>query len=163
MSLNRCSFLALALSLSPFAAPATLPPPDLRVDTALVLVPTHVTAAAGAPVSNLSKENFRIFEDGVERPISYFTSEETPVSVGFLFDASASMRNKMRQSSEAAAAFFRTANTEDEFFLIEFNDRARLSMPFTTNAKEVYQRVSRAHPLGRTSLLDAGQLARGQM
>jgi Ca-activated chloride channel family protein len=143
--------------------PANLPPANLRVDASLVLVPAHVTDAMGAPVTNLAKENFRILEDGVEQPLTYFAREETPVSVGFLFDSSASMRNKMRQSSEAASAFFKTANKDDEFFLVEFNERAKLSVPFTSDANEVYQHVAHVRPLGRTSLLDAIHLALVQM
>jgi VWFA-related protein len=145
------------------ALPANLPPANLRIDASVVLVPAHVTNAFGAPITDLAKENFRILEDGVEQPITYFATEETPVSVGFLFDSSASMRNKMRQSSEAAAAFFKTANKGDEFFLVEFNERAKLSVPFTSDANEVYQRVVHVKPLGRTSLLDAIHLALEQM
>jgi len=143
--------------------PANPPPANLRIDASLVLVPAHVTDALGAPVTDLAKENFRILEDGVEQPITYFATEKTPVSVGFLFDSSASMRNKMHQSSEAAAAFFKTANKDDEFFLVEFNERAKLSVPFTSDVNEVYERVAHARPLGRTSLLDAIHLALEQM
>lgn len=143
--------------------PANPPPANLRIDASLVLVPAHVTDALGAPVTDLAKENFRILQDGVEQPITYFATEETPVSVGFLFDSSASMRNKMHQSSEAAAAFFKTANKDDEFFLVEFNERAKLSVPFTSDVNEVYERVAHARPLGRTSLLDAIHLALEQM
>ncbi len=142
---------------------ASLPPANLRSDASIVLVPAQVTNALGTPITDLSKENFRILEDGVEQPITYFASEETPVSVGFLFDSSASMRNKMHQSSEAAAAFFRTANKDDEFFLVEFNEQAKLSVPFTSDANEVYQHVAHVRPLGRTSLLDAIHLALVQM
>ena len=143
--------------------PTNQPPANLQVDASLVLVPAHVTDGFGAPITDLAKENFRILEDGVEQPITYFATEETPVSVGFLFDSSGSMRNKMRQSSEAAAAFFKTANKDDEFFLVEFNEHAKLSVPFTSNANEVYQRVAHVKPLGRTSLLDAIHLALEQM
>ncbi|HEY1760002.1 MAG TPA: VWA domain-containing protein [Bryobacteraceae bacterium] len=142
---------------------ANLPLADLHSDASLVLVPAHVTNPIGAPITDLVKENFHILEDGVEQPIKYFATEETPVSVGFLFDSSASMRNKMHQSSEAAAAFFRTAIKDDEFFLVEFGESAKLSMPFTTDANEVSQRVAHVRPLGRTSLLDAIHLALVQM
>jgi Ca-activated chloride channel family protein len=175
---------SLSPSASPFQGPSSSAPPvieprvrpELRVvsqgnlplanlhsDASMVLVPAHVTNSIGAPVTDLSQEDFRILEDGVEQPITYFATEETPVSVGFLFDSSASMRNKMRQSSEAAAAFFRTANKDDEFFLVEFSERAKLSVPFTTNVKEVFERVTHIRPLGRTSLLDAIHLALVQM
>ncbi len=151
------------LGISPELPQAARPPANLRADASMVLVPAQVVDASGAPVSTLRKEDFRVFEDGVEQPITDFAHEDAPVSVGFLFDSSASMRNKMRQSSEAASAFFKTANKDDEFFLVEFNEHARLSVPFTTDASEVYKRVSRVHPLGRTSLLDAVHLALVQM
>jgi Ca-activated chloride channel homolog len=142
---------------------AALAPANLRADASMVLVPAQVTDAAGAPVNTLHKQDFRIFEDGVEQTITDFAVEDAPVSVGFLFDSSASMRNKMHQSSQAAAAFFSTANRSDEFFLVEFNERAKLSVPFTSDADAVYKRVSHVRPIGRTSLLDAIHLALTQM
>jgi Ca-activated chloride channel family protein len=164
---RRILAAAAVLSLSPSAAPqspsSNFLPANIRVATSVVQVNAHVTGAQGAPVTNLAKKDFRIFEDGIEQPIAYFANEETPVSVGFLFDASASMRNKMHQSAEAAAAFFGTANQADEFFLVEFNEHAKLSVPFTTDAKDVFEHVAHAHPLGRTSLLDALHLALVQM
>src|SRR6266446_4363382 len=141
------------------------PPPrsDLQVDVPLVLIPAHVSTPLGAPVTNLARENFRLFEDGVEQTITHFASEDAPVSVGLLFDASGSMRDKMRKSFEAAAELFKSANVEDEFFLVEFNERPRLIVPFTRRSVEIYQRLLRAKPVGRTSLLDAIQLALLQM
>lgn len=140
-----------------------MPVPDLRVDVPLALIPVHVTNQLGATVPDLSKEDFRVFEDGVEQTITHFASEDAPVSIGLLFDASGSMRNKIRKSAEAAAAFFRTANAEDEFFLIEFNERPKLTVPFTRDSDAIYQRILRTRPLGRTSLLDAIHMALTQM
>src|SRR6266851_2016296 len=136
---------------------------DLRVDVPLVLIPVHVTTPLGASVTNLDKDNFRLFEDNVEQKITQFASEDAPLSIGLLFDASGSMRNKMKQSSEAAAAFFRTANPEDEFFLIEFNERPRLAIPFTRDSDEIYKRIVHTRPIGRTSLLDAIHMGLLQM
>jgi VWFA-related protein len=140
-----------------------LPPVDLRVDVPLVQIPVHVTTPLGASVTNLKPESFHIFEDGVEQKITHFSSEDAPISIGLLFDASGSMRNKIRKSSEAAAAFFKTANADDEFFLIEFNDRPKLTVPFTQDSEEVYRKIVRTRPIGRTSLLDAIHLALMQM
>src|SRR5581483_2367188 len=111
-----------------------IPAADLRVDVPLVQIPVHVTNALGASVTNLKADNFEILEDGVPQKITHFSSEDAPISIGMLFDASGSMRNKIRKSSEAAAAFFRTANADDEFFLIEFNDRPRIAVPFTRDS-----------------------------
>jgi Ca-activated chloride channel family protein len=149
--------------IAPRLRPETMPVADLRVDVPLALIPVHVTTELGASVMNLKQENFRIFEDGVEQKITNFSSEDAPVSIGLLFDASGSMRNKIRKSAEAAAAFFRTANVDDEFFLVEFNDRAKLAVPFTRDANLIYQRIVRTKPLGRTSLLDAIHMALTQM
>src|SRR5262249_43986173 len=141
----------------------TMPTADLRVDVPLVLIPVHVTTPLGASVTDLKSEQFRLFEDGIEQKITHFASEDAPISIGMLFDSSGSMRNKMRKSSEAAAAFFRTANAEDEFFLVEFNERPKLLIPFTRDSNEIYNRIVHTKPVGRTSLLDAIHLAMAQM
>ena len=141
----------------------SIPRADLSVDVPLVLIPVHVTTPLGASITNLSKSNFHLYENGVEQTITHFSSEDAPLSIGILFDASGSMRNKLRKSAEAAAAFFRTANSEDEFFLIEFNERPRLMMPFTQNAEAITRHIARAHAEGRTSLLDAIHMALEEM
>jgi VWFA-related protein len=125
--------------------PENYPRADLRVDVPLVLI----------PVPGLKKENFRLFEDDVEQKIIHFGNEDAPLSIGLLFDASGSMENKIRKSWEAAAEFFKTANSDDEFFLVQFSDRPKLLLPFTQDADEVYQRIARVRPFGRTALLDA--------
>jgi len=73
------------------------------------------------------------------------------------------MRNKMHRSSQAAASFFKTANPEDEFFLVKFNERPKLAVSFTPNADELYEHIVRTKPFGQTSLLDAIHLAACQM
>jgi Ca-activated chloride channel family protein len=151
--------------VKPKAAPAAadIPHADLRVDVPLVLIPVNVTTPLGSSVTTLSKENFRLFEDGVEQRITHFACEDAPVSIGLLLDASGSMRNKMKKALEAAAELFKTANFDDEFFLIEFNERPKLTVPFTRDAKDLYKRLVRSKPMGRTSLLDALHLAMAQM
>ncbi|HUB33649.1 MAG TPA: VWA domain-containing protein [Bryobacteraceae bacterium] len=142
---------------------APVPPPLLRVDSALVLIPVTVTSQIGAPVTGLTQDSFRVFEDRVEQKISAFYTEDAPVSVGFLLDASGSMRIKWHKTIEAASAFFQTSGPQDEFFLVEFNDRAKLVLPFTFNADEVCAQIARSRPSGRTSLVDAIYLAVAQM
>jgi Ca-activated chloride channel family protein len=73
------------------------------------------------------------------------------------------MANKIRKSAEAVSMFFKTANPEDEFFLIEFNDRPKLTVPFTPDSDLIYRRIVHARPYGRTSLLDAIHLGLQQM
>jgi Ca-activated chloride channel homolog len=140
-----------------------VPRPDIRVDSTLIQIPAHVTTAKGASVTTLDRASFHLFEDGVEQSITQFAQEDAPISIGLLFDTSGSMQKKMQRSSEAAAAFFKTANLEDEFFLVEFNDHAKLSVPFTPDAGELFHHIAHIKPFGRTSLLDAIHLAMLQM
>ena len=148
---------------TPPHAAAKMPPADIRVDASLALIPVHVTTADGAFVTDLSKESFHVFEDNFEQQITYFAKDDALVSIGVLLDTSASMQHKMRRCSAAAASVLHTANAEDEFFLIEFNDRPKLTVPFTNDTDQLYRRLVRAGPFGRTSLLDAVHLASVQM
>jgi Ca-activated chloride channel homolog len=144
-------------------SPTELPQANLRVDMSLVLVPVHVTTPLGVSVTDLDKINFKVFEDNVEQTITHFSKDDAPLSIGLVFDASASMHNKLHKSSEAAAALFKTANQGDEFFLVEFNERPRLAVPFTLDSGEVYDHISHTRTTGRTSLLDAIHMALVQM
>src|ERR1051325_5654509 len=141
----------------------SFPEANLRIDTSLVLIPAQVTTHEGAPIANLKRDDFRIYEDGSKQEITYFAKDDAPISIGLLFDSSGSMRNKKKNSSEAAAAFFRTANLEDEFFLIEFDDRPRLAVPFTKDIGLLSHEINHARPFGRTALSDAIQMALGLM
>ncbi len=145
--------------------PPTLPTdqPIVRVDSTLVTIPARITTLAGVPITNLNKENFRLFEDDVEQTIVHFGMEDSPVSIGLLFDVSGSMSNKIGKSCEAVKEFFKTANPQDEFFLIKFNERAKVAVPFTPDTDLVYRAIERASPFGQTSLLDAIGLALKQM
>jgi len=136
-----------------------VPEVNLRADMSMVLVPVQAATREGAPILGLKREDFRIFEDGAAQDITYFAQDDAPISIGLLFDSSGSMKDKKKQSLDAAAAFFRTASSGDEFFLIEFDEHPKLTVPFTPDTKELYQRISHVKPFGRTSLIDSIHLA----
>ncbi|MBZ2183724.1 MAG: VWA domain-containing protein [Bryobacter sp.] len=136
---------------------------NLRIDTNLVLIPVSVTDPLNRFVTGLEREHFKIFEDKVEQSIAQFASEDAPLSVGLVFDTSNSMGAKLQKSRQAAAQFFKTANAEDEFFLIQFNDRPELVVPFTPNPEEIQNRLTFTQAKGRTALLDGIYLAMNQM
>jgi hypothetical protein len=129
----QASGVDTAVSILPRIRPAVstgksiFPKADIRVDSSLVLVPAQVTNVFGTPITDLHKEDFKVFEDGVEQSITNFSMEDAPLSIGLVYDISGSMRNKIKKSTEAAAEFFKTSNPQDEFFLIEFSDRPKLS------------------------------------
>lgn len=133
--------------------------PNLRIDTNQVLIPVTVTTPLNQFVTGMDKENFRLFEDKNEQEVTYFASFDAPLSVGLVFDASGSMGNKLNKSRQAAAQFFKTANPEDEFFLVQFNDRPTLVTPFTQNTEDIQSRLTFTQAKGRTALLDGIYLA----
>jgi Ca-activated chloride channel family protein len=139
----------------PGVAEQKRPPANLRVDTNLVLVPVTVCDPLNRPVTGLEKEHFKVFDDRVEQTVTHFAMDDEPVAVGLVFDISGSMGPKLRLSRLAAAAFFKTANPEDEFFLVEFNDQPKMVVPLTQNVEEIQNQLTFAQSKGRTALLDA--------
>src|SRR5262249_403801 len=114
-------------------------------------------------VTGLDRENFKLTEDKSDQEIAQFSSEDAPMSVGVVFDTSGSMGPKLRRSREAVAQFMKTANPEDEFFLVQFNDRPELLVPFTPATEDVQNRLSFVESKGRTALLDGVYMAMNEM
>ncbi|HUQ93519.1 MAG TPA: VWA domain-containing protein [Bryobacteraceae bacterium] len=132
---------------------------SLRVDVGLTLIPVTVTNALGAPYGGLNQNDFRLFEDGLEQQLKYFTFEDAPVSLGVVFDASSSMTGKLEQSQAAVGRFLRTAVTGDEFFLVEFNNAPRLLSGFTSDTAYLEKTLSSIQPKNWTALFDAVYVA----
>jgi Ca-activated chloride channel homolog len=133
----------------------------LNVDLALINV--TVTDPFNRLVTGLEQDNFRVFEDNVEQELVNFSAEDVPISIGVIFDFSGSMSNKVGKAREAAIQFFKTANPQDEFFLVSFNERAELSSSFTNSVEDLQSRLMLNSPKGRTALLDAIYLGLSQM
>jgi Ca-activated chloride channel family protein len=131
----------------------------IRLDVRQVLIPVTVTGALGEPLAGLPQQAFRIFEDGIEQKVSYFATEDAPVSVGVVFDASGSMEHKLDRSREAVARLFQTSMPGDEFFLVDFNDSPRVLCEFTSHMEEFQNRLNYIQPKGWTALFDAVYLA----
>ena len=136
---------------------------NIRVDTTLVQINVTVTDPLNRFVTGLEKEHFRLFEDKIEQTILQFSSEDAPLSIGLVFDTSGSMGSKLQQSRKAAVEFFKTANPQDEFFLVEFNDRPEMVVPFTTDTDDIQNRLTFAQSKGKTALLDGVLMAMNQM
>jgi Ca-activated chloride channel family protein len=136
---------------------------NIRIDTTLVLVPVTVNDPMGRFVTGLDRENFKVFEDKAEQEIKQFSSEDAPMSVGLVFDTSGSMGSKLATSRKAVAEFLKTANPQDEFFLIQFNDRPELMVNFTPDIEELQNRLIFAQSKGRTALLDGIYMAMNTM
>jgi Ca-activated chloride channel family protein len=135
----------------------------IHFDVDLALVNVTVTDPYNRLVTGLETDNFRVFEDNIEQEVVTFSAEDVPISIGVIFDFSGSMSNKVGKAREAAVQFFKTANPQDEFFLVSFNERAELSSSFTNSVEDLQSRMMLTVPKGRTALLDAIYLGLSQM
>ena len=127
----------------------------LKVDVDLVLVPVTITDPMNRLVTGLDKENFQLFEAGSKEEIKSFSSEDAPVSLGVIFDSSGSMSSKMDRAKDAVVEFFKTANPQDEFFMITFSDEPEMVNDFTSSVDEIQGKLVFTVPRKRTALLDA--------
>ena len=137
--------------------------PSFRADSTLVLVPVSVTDPGNRYVLGLGRENFRLLEDGVEQNIIHFSNEDAPLSVGFVIDASGSMGAKLSISRSAVGQFLKSMNPSDEAFLVEFSDKAEVSLPFTHDMRSIERRVETLNTGGLTAMLDAIHIAFEEM
>lgn len=135
----------------------------MKVDVDLVLVPVTITDPMNRLVTGLEKDNFEVFEGNQKQKIRHFSSEDAPISLGVIFDMSGSMQNKIEKSREAVVEFFRTANPQDEFFLIAFNDKPKMVSDFTSSVEDIQSKLIYLQPKGRTSLMDAIYMGLHQM
>jgi Ca-activated chloride channel family protein len=121
----------------------------------MVLVPVTVTDPLNRLVTGLEKEDFQVYENSGEERIVSFASEDAPVSIGIIFDLSGSMTSKLVRAREAILQFIKTANPQDEFYVIGFNDRPELIEDFTGSVEDIQARLATVHAGHRTALLDA--------
>ena len=139
----------------------------LKVDIDLVMVNVAVRDPENRAVTDLKAENFQLFEDKVEQKIQYFSSEATPISLGIVFDFSRSMEKKLSFARDAAVKFLETGTPDDEYFLVEFGNRAKVAQGFTSDVTRLRDKLSLEPAQGNTALYDAvylglAQLKRGQ-
>ena len=135
----------------------------IKVDVEMALINVTVTDPTGRMVTGLDKAHFLLKEDSKKQVIEQFGAEEAPLSLAVVFDASGSMGYKMTKAREAVAQFFKTSNPEDEFFLVQFNNRPEMVTGFTRSMAEIQSRLTFVRSKGRTALLDAIYLALNQM
>ena len=135
----------------------------LKVDVDLVLVPVTVTDPMNRLVTGLEKENFALYEGPKSEEIRHFSSEDAPISLGVIFDMSGSMSDKIAKARDAAVEFFKTANPQDEFFMISFSDKPEVISDFTKNIDQIQGRLVYTVAKGRTALLDAIYLGLDKM
>jgi Ca-activated chloride channel homolog len=148
-----CFAAAMAVQV-PDKAP---PRPLFRVDVETVFVLVSVTDPLNRYVTGLEKDHFKVYEGKVEQEIVHFTQQSAPISVGILFDVSASMKdnNNIQSAKNAIVRFLQSGNPEDEYFLVTFNQKTTLVQSFTQQSSTIRNEVSFKQAGGRTALYDA--------
>ena len=126
-----------------------------KAHTDLVLIPVTVTDALNRFVLGLQKEDFQLSEDGVEQNMTLFSGEDAPLSVGLIFDESGSMSYKLKTSRDAATQLLAALDKEDQAFLVEFADSAKVSVSFTGPKEDMQTALKNAQARGQTAMLDA--------
>ena len=130
-----------------------------RADTRRVDLHATVVDKSGHLITNLPKEAFTVFENGVQQQIVSFKREDVPVSLGLIVDNSGSMRDKRAKVEAAALTLVKDSNPEDEVFVVNFNDEAFNDLPhgkdFTNNIKEMEEALTRIDSRGGTAMRDA--------
>jgi len=151
----RTGFFVVVIGLSVAAAVFAQQQQSLKIDVDLVMVNATVTDSENRLVTDLKPENFQVFEDKVEQSIRYFSTEVAPLSLGIVFDVSHSMEKKIDFAREAAAMFLEAGTPDDEYFLVEFNNRAKITEDFTTDINRLRDQLAFVPPAGTTALYDA--------
>jgi Ca-activated chloride channel family protein len=130
-----------------------------RLPANIVNVTISVTDPYGRFVTGLGKDHFEVFDDKVKQQIAHFTDDDAPVSMGIVYDVSGSMKERVGRSIKALRRFIETSHNDDDFFLIGFNDRAKLVQDFTTSGDSILGHLLFAAPHGSTALYDAAYIA----
>jgi Ca-activated chloride channel family protein len=128
---------------------------QVRVAVDIVLVNAIVTNANNEVVTDLRPEDFALSEDKVQQDIQYFSTESGPISLGIIFDVSGSMERDAGIARDAAITFLKNSTEGDEYFLVTFNDKARLVQDFTTNIEDLRNKLPLVPPKGATAMYDA--------
>lgn len=136
---------------------------SLRIAVNVVLVPVVVTDEMNHAVTGLGKENFAISDNEENKEIQYFSTEDSPISVGLLLDLSKSMTDKVDSERLAVTKFFENANAQDDYFVVTFATHPELLSETTQSIGSIQTKLGAAVPDGSTAMLDAISMAMTRM
>src|ERR1044071_3143008 len=127
----------------------------LRVNTALVTVPVSVMDRNGKYIPDLGREDFHIFDEGIEQRVAYFATVDQPFTVALVIDTSGSTKFRLEDIQDAAIAFVNQLKPEDRVMVISFADDIRVLNQPTNDRSELTRAIRRTHTGGGTRLYDA--------
>ena len=128
----------------------------VSINTTLVTIPVSVMDRNGRYIPNLRKEDFRIWDDGVEQQVAYFASTEQPFTVVLMIDTSGSTHFKLEEMQDAAIAFVNQLQADDRVMVVSFDDKIRFLVdPPTNDRATLREAIMRTRTGGGTRLYDA--------
>ena len=143
----------------PGANPSATPPADdgeiIKIETNLVTMPVSVLDRDGRFISGLQKNDFKIFENGIEQKVDYFQSVEQPFTVIMLLDVSPSTQFKIEEIQNAASTFVDQLRPGDRVMVIAFDEHVHILSPVTSNRYQLKNAIRQAEFGDGTSLYEA--------
>ena len=127
----------------------------IRVNTTLVTIPVSVMDRDGRYVPNLDKQDFRIWEDGVEQDVAFFNSVDKPFSVVLMIDTSPSTQFRLEDIQDAAISFVNQLRPDDKVMVVSFNDDIKILTELTSDRGKLQRAIQRTHTDDGTRLYDA--------
>jgi Ca-activated chloride channel family protein len=152
---RRNRVLPFATSLILICSLVAQEPATFSTSTQLVVLHASVMDKGGKLVTNIGKESFKVFENGVEQEIQRFVREDVPLSLALVIDNSGSMRDKRQKVEAASLAMLKASNLNDEIMIVNFNDEAFEDVPFTNDLKKMEEGLTRIDSRGGTAMRDA--------
>jgi len=150
-------------SLDPINGPEEVDAGDvIRVSTTLVTIPVSVTDRDGRYIPNLRKEDFRLWEDGVQQDVAFFASVDKPFSLVLMLDTSGSTRFRLEDIQDAAISFVNQLRPDDRVMVVSFDDQVRVLTEFTSDRYRLRDAIRRTHAGNGTKLYDAVDLVMNQ-
>lgn len=134
-----------------------------RTGVEVVSLNVTVTDPSNAFLTDLTREEFEVFEDGVRQEITFFTRSHTPISLALLLDTSASMDDKIATAQEAAVGFARRLRSEDNAMVVDFDSRVTVLQTFTNDVNALERSIRSTTPDGSTALFNAVYIALNEL
>jgi Ca-activated chloride channel family protein len=140
--------------------PAVPQQPSFRAGVDIVSLNVIVTEGnTNKYVTDLTQDDFSVFEDGVKQDVTFFTKTNLPIALALLLDTSASMDTKLSTAQDAAIGFARRLRQQDLGEVIDFDSRVVVLQTFTNSAAELEQAIQKTAAGGSTALYNAIYIA----
>lgn len=130
-------------------------PPSFRAGVDVVSLNVTVTDGQERFVTDLTQDDFLLYEDGVLQETTYFSRRQLPIALALLIDTSASMDERMTTAQGAAIGFSRRLRPEDLAEIIDFDSRVEILQPFTNSVDALEEAIRLTSAGGSTSLYNA--------